>query len=349
MQTSLTRTTPTTAHIFQSRQSEASMSNSGVYRSNTIQEVISLDSSSCSSGSRSTENLTAIPLRRRQVIVVDDSTSSEGGDSVIEISDDESMDSGLNGTPPIGRSRKSKSQSDMGSESFYIENIATSLKQMNIKNESQENSYESSASESSESFGDFKQRSKCRFEVRERNILDSDSDSDDDVSSFNEPRPSSSTCQEWNDHSDTSSKSGKSATLWVHDETNKIYRLPLVENTTKYPKIQIPFSVFDALFEHQKAGVAWMAGLHPQRIGGGLMDDMGMGKSRTLLTFIGGLMRASTIRNTLIIAPLSVLRSWEAEAHKVLKLCVPRVSIIVVSSETSKNSRYYHLQRALQW
>ena len=50
-------------------------------------------------------------------------------------------------------------------------------------------------------------------------------------------------------------------------------------------------------------------------------------------------MRAGTIRNALIIAPLSVLRSWEKEAWKILRQCVPSIKVTVLNSEVSKKRR----------
>ena len=66
---------------------------------------------------------------------------------------------------------------------------------------------------------------------------------------------------------------------------------------------------------------------------------MGMGKTYTTLAYLGGLMRAGTIQNALIIAPLSVLRSWEKEAWKILRLCVPSIKVTVFNSEVSKIRR----------
>lgn len=73
-----------------------------------------------------------------------------------------------------------------------------------------------------------------------------------------------------------------------------------------------------------------------------------MGKTYQSLTFLGGLMRARTIRNALVVAPLSVLQSWEKEARVVIsKSCVPRITIIVLSSEMAKKRRQRLLQEAL--
>jgi hypothetical protein len=115
-----------------------------------------------------------------------------------------------------------------------------------------------------------------------------------------------------------------------------------------WPKLLLPLELFKRLYSHQKAGVQWLAGLHNLSIGGILGDDMGMGKTYQSVAFLGGLMRAHTIRNALVVAPLSVLQSWEKEARLVMKkYCVPRITIIVLSSDVAKNRRRKLLQEAL--
>lgn len=77
---------------------------------------------------------------------------------------------------------------------------------------------------------------------------------------------------------------------------------------------------------------------------------MGMGKTYQTLAYLGGLMRSRTIRNALVVAPLSVLRSWEKEAEIVMKRsCVHQVTIFVVQSETRKDRRCRMLREALSW
>jgi SNF2 family DNA or RNA helicase len=66
------------------------------------------------------------------------------------------------------------------------------------------------------------------------------------------------------------------------------------------------------------------------------------------LAYLGGLMRAGTIRSALVVAPLSVLRAWENEAHKVLAMCVPTVQIQVLSSTMGASKRRRALEEALE-
>lgn len=59
-------------------------------------------------------------------------------------------------------------------------------------------------------------------------------------------------------------------------------------------------------------------------------------------------MRAKTIRNALVVAPLSILQSWEKEARRVIqRSCAPRITIIVLSSDMTKIRRQKLLRQAI--
>ena len=58
-------------------------------------------------------------------------------------------------------------------------------------------------------------------------------------------------------------------------------------------------------------------------------------------------MKAKTIKKAIVVAPVSVLRSWENEANKILRLCIG-VKIQVLSSATSKYNRQKRLHQALE-
>lgn len=137
---------------------------------------------------------------------------------------------------------------------------------------------------------------------------------------------------------------------WAYDkEKDEFYFHVSRDDTVRLPRIRVPAPLFQKLFDYQRVGVLWMGGLHSGRIGGLYGDDMGMGKTLTSLTYLGGLMKAAQIRNTLVVAPLSVLRSWEKEARNVLTVCVPSAKIQVISSDYEKSRRARMLQEALAW
>jgi len=113
------------------------------------------------------------------------------------------------------------------------------------------------------------------------------------------------------------------------------------------PPFSIPSVLYEKLYDFQKDGVAWMAGLHLPKIGGILGDDMGMGKTFTTLSFLGGLMKAKTIKKAIVVAPVSVLRNWEKEARQILRLCCD-VKIQVLSSDIAVYTRKKRLHQALE-
>lgn len=66
------------------------------------------------------------------------------------------------------------------------------------------------------------------------------------------------------------------------------------------------------------------------------------------LTYLGGLLANSVIRRALIVAPVSVLRSWEKEAKKILSMCTNcNVNIQVLGSNTAAARRQRILSSVL--
>jgi hypothetical protein len=80
----------------------------------------------------------------------------------------------------------------------------------------------------------------------------------------------------------------------------------------RWPRVRLPLALYDKLFRHQRIGVQWMASLHGNEIGGGILaDDMGLGKTMQTLAYLGSLMRARTISNAIVVCPKSVVQNWE--------------------------------------
>ena len=60
------------------------------------------------------------------------------------------------------------------------------------------------------------------------------------------------------------------------------------KNHIQWPAFRVPVQLWKRLYDYQKTGVSWMAGLHANRVGGILGDDMGMvrcGNCDTLLLY----------------------------------------------------------------
>ena len=66
-----------------------------------------------------------------------------------------------------------------------------------------------------------------------------------------------------------------------------------------------------------------------------------------ILALIGGLFRCRTIRNALVVCPVSVVQSWEKEAKQVFDLCglSSTASVMVVD----KKDLIVSLDAAMEW
>lgn len=74
------------------------------------------------------------------------------------------------------------------------------------------------------------------------------------------------------------------------------------------PRAALPDDLRAELRPYQQLGVDWLSFLRSAELGGILADDMGLGKTLQALTVLR--------RNTLIVAPTSVLPNWEKEARR---------------------------------
>ncbi len=73
------------------------------------------------------------------------------------------------------------------------------------------------------------------------------------------------------------------------------------------------------LRDYQELGVRWLLSLHGQQLNGILADEMGLGKTLQVLAFLCLLQERTGVWGPhLVVAPLSVLSSWEQEAGRVV-------------------------------
>lgn len=78
----------------------------------------------------------------------------------------------------------------------------------------------------------------------------------------------------------------------------------------------IPASLFDNLFDHQKQGIQWLYNLWNQNKGGVLGDDMGLGKTVQVAVYLKGLFDAGLIKKVLIVVPATLKTYWGEELNK---------------------------------
>jgi superfamily II DNA or RNA helicase len=105
--------------------------------------------------------------------------------------------------------------------------------------------------------------------------------------------------------------------------------------------LDLPRSLHETLFHHQLEGVQWLWGLHNNTAvtGGILGDDMGLGKTIQVTSLLVGLIRMGLIRNVLIVAPISVLESWEREINSHLRPNVSKAFISQINASMSIKKR----------
>lgn len=81
-------------------------------------------------------------------------------------------------------------------------------------------------------------------------------------------------------------------------------------------EVEVPKSLNGELRIYQKQGLNWLSFLDEFNFGGCLADDMGLGKSVQVLSFILS-QRAKVARNTnLIVVPTSLIFNWQEEIQK---------------------------------
>ena len=104
-------------------------------------------------------------------------------------------------------------------------------------------------------------------------------------------------------------------------------------------ELLLPQELTTRMFSHQVEGLQWLYGLHKSTSGGILGDDMGLGKTFQVNCLLTGLMRSNQIQRVLIVAPVSVLPSWNRELIQHLAPYVKRIAIEVCNAEMVKKKR----------
>ncbi len=103
------------------------------------------------------------------------------------------------------------------------------------------------------------------------------------------------------------------------------------------------------LYDHQTAGVRWLAGHASWDEGssdhGMLADDMGLGKTIQVLSLMSLLLDQGTLTPMLLVAPLSLLHNWRAEADKFFPGRFGR-PLLIGGPDGARNLRAEHFRRA---
>ena len=105
-----------------------------------------------------------------------------------------------------------------------------------------------------------------------------------------------------------------------------------LRQATGVPPTPVPAGLTGELRPYQKAGFDWLAFLWTHRLGGILADDMGLGKTIQLLSLVLHAKQAGEERPFLVVAPTSVLGSWQSEAARF----APGLRVRVIDSSSVK-------------
>ncbi|WP_460784375.1 SNF2-related protein [Microbacterium tumbae] len=101
------------------------------------------------------------------------------------------------------------------------------------------------------------------------------------------------------------------------------------------PGADVPAGIRAALRPYQKAGFDWLAFLWGHRLGGILADDMGLGKTLQLLTLAQHVRDTGERRPILVVAPTSVLGTWQEEAARF----APDLGVVVIDGTARTRGR----------
>ncbi|MGM7696899.1 DEAD/DEAH box helicase [Microbacterium sp. A84] len=103
---------------------------------------------------------------------------------------------------------------------------------------------------------------------------------------------------------------------------------------TGVPPAEVPKGLQAELRPYQKTGFDWLAFLWSHRLGGILADDMGLGKTLQLLTLILHARESGETRPFLVIAPTSVLSTWQDEATRF----APSLRVQIIDGTSSRRA-----------
>jgi len=115
---------------------------------------------------------------------------------------------------------------------------------------------------------------------------------------------------------------------FTHDPTRTTQELKsLLENIRPDEELDpkyregTPDAMVNALYEHQKLGLAWMKKMEEGSNKGGILaDDMGLGKTiQALALMVSRRSQDPNRKTTLIVAPVALMRQWEKEIRSKLK------------------------------
>jgi DNA excision repair protein ERCC-6 len=102
------------------------------------------------------------------------------------------------------------------------------------------------------------------------------------------------------------------------DDVEEWYRpCPTFPDTEMENGYRMPGDIYPILYDYQKTGVKWLWELHEQKIGGILADQMGLGKTIQMISYLAGLHYSRKWKGpVIVVAPATLMKQWVSEFHR---------------------------------
>ncbi|KGE13370.1 DEAD/DEAH box helicase [Sphingobacterium deserti] len=123
----------------------------------------------------------------------------------------------------------------------------------------------------------------------------------------------------------------------LHQEIDSYRKNIAASNAPR--QVEIPETLQTSLHPYQQAGLQWMKQLAAMDLGGCLADDMGLGKTIQVIAFLLSQHGGSPPKQSLVVAPTSLLFNWLAEFKKL----APALRVLCLHGG-QREPDYEHLQ-----
>lgn len=101
---------------------------------------------------------------------------------------------------------------------------------------------------------------------------------------------------------------------WRVAKNSRFVELPREQESNDEFTFTLPRDIFESLYPYQRTGVAWMARLWQDKLGGILADEMGLGKTVQVCALLNGARRTGAT-HALLLLPVTLLDQWAKEAR----------------------------------
>ena len=115
---------------------------------------------------------------------------------------------------------------------------------------------------------------------------------------------------------DAVEKSKDKYRLDIFDNEEELEYAVNQDEAKRFPTIPLPSGIRANLFDYQLNGYRWLCHLDIERKGGLLADDMGVGKTLQIITFLLYKYEQADLGPTLIVTPLALFENWINEIAK---------------------------------